>query len=404
MRIALFHNLPPGGALRAVAEFVRHSDPDVEFDLFTLDFDRFYPFGDDKSTEPTGVIESAARHVYREPVSAGITGDLAGGRAHELGLLFGIRSAHRRLARIINTGGYDVALVHPCWFEQSPSITRDIDIPLVYYMHEVRRATFEPDYRRGWDHATTSRAGRSLGVLVEQVHQYRDRRAVAASGTLLCNSSFTRSEILRCYKREATISYPGIDEETFTPGNRPPASPVRALCVGGMERFKGHHHVVNALATLAPDCRPSLHVVYQRCDETYRAEIVELCRSRGVALTEHRDVSDQELVENYRQASVTILAAQVEPFGLVPLESIACGTPVVAIDDGGYRETVVDGVNGYLVPRSSGGLAAGVARVLRGDLGTTPSSLRATVIPRWSWSTSVEAQVDHLRKAAGHDS
>ena len=41
-----------------------------------------------------------------------------------------------------------------------------------------------------------------------------------------------------------------------------------------------------------------------------------------------------------------------EPFGLVALESMACATPVLAVNEGGYKESIVDGVSGYLLPRN----------------------------------------------------
>jgi len=44
---------------------------------------------------------------------------------------------------------------------------------------------------------------------------------------------------------------------------------------------------------------------------------------------------------------VTVCLTQGEPFGMVPLESMSCGTPVIALDDGGYRETIVGVRQGF---------------------------------------------------------
>jgi glycosyltransferase involved in cell wall biosynthesis len=58
---------------------------------------------------------------------------------------------------------------------------------------------------------------------------------------------------------------------------------------------------------------------------------------------------DEDIRTHYRSAIATLLPG-TEDFGIVPVESQACGTPVVALDDGGGRETVVDGKTGVLVP------------------------------------------------------
>ncbi len=61
-----------------------------------------------------------------------------------------------------------------------------------------------------------------------------------------------------------------------------------------------------------------------------------------------------------------MLLPGVEDFGMVPVEAQACGTPVVALDAGGARETVVDGRTGVLVAdRSVDGLTAGITRALQ---------------------------------------
>ncbi|MGO9100776.1 MAG: glycosyltransferase, partial [Mycobacterium sp.] len=75
-------------------------------------------------------------------------------------------------------------------------------------------------------------------------------------------------------------------------------------------------------------------------------------------------------------------------------------TPVVAVAQGGYRETVIDGVNGYLAERSAASLGEGIIRIMRGELKTTPSALHALVSRDWSWDVAAARIAAQLRLAA----
>lgn len=71
-----------------------------------------------------------------------------------------------------------------------------------------------------------------------------------------------------------------------------------------------------------------------------------------------------DLVRLYNQARAFIYAPILEPFGLVVLEAMACGTPVVAVKEGGVRESVIDGVTGWLIPRDPHIFADALGRLL----------------------------------------
>jgi glycosyltransferase involved in cell wall biosynthesis len=133
----------------------------------------------------------------------------------------------------------------------------------------------------------------------------------------------------------------------------------------------------------------------------YREELKALACRLGVQLVEFQGISDLQLAELYGRARATVLAATLEPFGLVALESLACGTPVVAVAEGGYRETVVNGVTGYLVGRSTLDMADGIGRVLDGALEQTRSTLRELVVSKWSWDEAADRQMTILRATAG---
>ncbi len=78
------------------------------------------------------------------------------------------------------------------------------------------------------------------------------------------------------------------------------------------------------------------------------------------------DVSEKEMIHLYQNAYATLAPVKWnEPFGLIPVESMACGTPVVAFANGGVVETIKDGQTGFLVPEEKGvnGLVEAVARI-----------------------------------------
>jgi glycosyltransferase involved in cell wall biosynthesis len=91
----------------------------------------------------------------------------------------------------------------------------------------------------------------------------------------------------------------------------------------------------------------------------------------------------------------------MEPFGLVALEAMACGTPVIGVHEGGVRESVVEGVSGILVERGSPEIAAAVARLmgdpaLRSSLG---KSARDYVCRGWTWEATIDRYEDCVRRA-----
>ncbi|PKW27180.1 glycosyltransferase family 4 protein [Phycicoccus duodecadis] len=392
MRVALYHHLPPGGALRVVGDFVANAPPDVEIDLFGLEDVTGSPFQQVDYPVP-GTFPRTA------PLDAGRVGDLWGGRLSRPVLAARLGPAERTVAEMINAGNYDVAYIHPSWLSNVPGLVRLLRAPSVVYLHEVRRASFEPSYRQGGRGGLLGFPGRIVGGLGDRLLAPRDRRGVGAATRLACNSTYTAERILASYGRAASVVPPGVDTNVFRPRTVPASNTPYVLSVGGLEPFKNHHVTVDALAKIDPSIRPSLVLVYERCDAQYRRRLLERAREVGVIVTEQRGVSDEKLAELYSGALATVACAQLEPLGLTPLESIACGTPVVAVREAGYRETVSDGENGLLVPRSVPALSRAISDIVAGTAGIgEPGDIPSTILPFWSVGASTERQVAALRE------
>ena len=92
----------------------------------------------------------------------------------------------------------------------------------------------------------------------------------------------------------------------------------------------------------------------------------------------------------------------MEPFGFVAIESMACGTPVVGVNEGGLRESVVNGETGLLVDRDPESIAAAVMQLLSDDERRRQYGCcgREHVLRRWQWDSAVERLEHYLLRTA----
>src|SRR5947209_8089251 len=104
----------------------------------------------------------------------------------------------------------------------------------------------------------------------------------------------------------------------------------------------------------------------------------------------------QEMTCIYSAADVTVVPSYHESFGLVAVESLACGTPVVATRAGGLTTIIRHGETGYLVPRCPGFFAARLDTLLRdADLWTKMHTAARQSVQHFSWK-SVASQVHDM--------
>jgi glycosyltransferase involved in cell wall biosynthesis len=116
--------------------------------------------------------------------------------------------------------------------------------------------------------------------------------------------------------------------------------------------------------------------------------LLKLARALGVDMSIRVGVSEQELGTEYEQAIAFLYGARQEPLGLSPLEAMAHSLPVVAVDEGGVRETVLHGITGLRVPPEPSSFAYAVRGLLanpelRCEMGKHG---RMLVESQWAWS------------------
>jgi glycosyltransferase involved in cell wall biosynthesis len=141
----------------------------------------------------------------------------------------------------------------------------------------------------------------------------------------------------------------------------------RLLFVGGIEPRKGIIHLLEALTLLKGRKNLSLHIVGGVRDWACKRQLEDYMQKNGLEdIVSFEGVkAHKHLISEYAACSVFILPSSEESEGIVLLEAMAMGKPVVASRAGGIPDVVKDGVNGYLVPYAdSRALAEKIALLL----------------------------------------
>jgi D-inositol-3-phosphate glycosyltransferase len=210
-----------------------------------------------------------------------------------------------------------------------------------------------------------NRVARSAAELEPAVRVEEETRIVSEADRIVAANVVERAELLRDYaahpSRIATIPC-GVDTDLFTPGDRAEARqrlglddrPV-LLWVGRMAPIKGLDTLLDTVARLregGQDMR--LLVVGGDADEptsghetSLRHRIARLGLVDSVRFVGPQPQSVLPLY--YAAADLTVLPSYYESFGMVALEAMACGSPVIASRVGGLITTIRDGVTGFLV-------------------------------------------------------
>jgi glycosyltransferase involved in cell wall biosynthesis len=227
------------------------------------------------------------------------------------------------------------------------------DVPFLSYTHTPPRWIWDEDTLalEGPD----GLKGRALRAYAAR-QRAADRRAAARPWTIMVNSTAVADRVARWWGRSSVVVPPPVDTGRYRPDPSVRREPF-LLWAGRLVPYKRPEVAVRA-ARLA-----GMRLVVAGEGRSRRE--VEAIAPPGTEFLGR--VTDAELVSLLQTCTAVVFPGE-EDFGIVPVEAMACGTPVVALDAGGARDTVVDGVTGVLVDapdRSTEAMAERFAEALR---------------------------------------
>ena len=393
MRIAVFHNLPSGGAKRALFEQVSRLVPRHTFDLYTLttanqEYADIRPY-----MGKVSILPFRPGRLFRSPL-----GRLNQGvRILEL---LRLQRVDRSLAEQINRGGYDLAFVHQDMFTFSPMLLKWLKIPSLYYRQDPVRWLHDPHIARPFEHSSSFRQALNRTDPLYQGYYkmlaYQDRTSMLAARRVVTNSYFTRESLYRVYGVSPAVNYLGVDHTLFRPLGLPREPFV--MSVGAISPTKGYDFIIQGLARMVEKERPRLVLVGNASLSDELTYLQTLATRVGVQVEFHHLIQDEDLVSLYNRTQCVIFTPVMEPFGLVPLEAMACGTPVVGICEGGVRETIVNDQTGYLVDREPQKLADAVQHFTKAPnlVAQMGAAARKHIERHWLWEHSIHCLEKHI--------
>ncbi len=199
-------------------------------------------------------------------------------------------------------------------------------------------------------------------------------------------------------RRMIRVIYNGVDAQMYTPDYSQRASSPTFAYLGRLKRYKRVDIVIRAFAQLNA-ASATLEIAGQG---DHRPALETLSRSLGVQdrVRFLGFVNDDDKIALLRRSWATVLASPKEGWGISNLESAACGTPVIAGDSPGIRESVLNGETGFLVPPSDASAFAAAMRglVAQPDLVRTLGEGGRRFAEQFTWERSANETIEHLEQ------
>jgi len=326
-----------------------------------------------------------------------------------------LESLSLNLTQIKALSGIDVVHTHTWYVSMAGFLAKKLyNVPFALTTHSLEPLRAWKSEQLGSGYAMSS---------------WMERTAILDADAVIAVSNGTKADILRSYPDISPdrihVIYNGIDLEEYQQKKSTAALERYGvdpqwpyiLFVGRITRQKGVTHLVDALGYLPPQTQVVLCAGAPDTSEIaaeMRRKVDEARAHNPHVVWIEKMVSKAEVIELYSHARVFCCPSVYEPFGIINLEAMACGAPVVASATGGIKEVVVDGETGYLVPFEHDpitGFPANPERFAR-DLAARLSELfadpekckrfgragRKRVEEKFSWSAIADQTINLYRK------
>lgn len=362
MKIAMFHELDFGGAKRVVMEFAKRLKKNHLVDLYYV------------NEKKDNNIEDFFTNIYWYEFNSKIwKGNSWKVRFYKDTIeLIKLYNLHKKVASDIESKKYDYIFVHPSKFTQAPFLLKFLSNKCIYYCQEPLRIVYDPNLSK-ISHIKFPK--NIYEFLNRKIRKLIDLENFKNASMVIVNSNYSREFIEKSYGIKAQVCYLGVDVKFFKPFNINKS--IDVLFIGNKAN---EYDLLNESLKFFKN-KPKLYAIFRKDGELR--------------------ISDEELVKIYNKSKILVALNKNEPFGLIVLEAMACGTPVVAVEEGGYKDSVINKKTGFLILRDAEELYEKINKIINDDdlRNTIAKTARANVLENWTWDKSVDRFLEIIKYA-----
>ena len=240
-----------------------------------------------------------------------------------------------------------------------------------------------------------------VNILGTSAARTLDQAMVKKIEGILANSENTKSRVMKYYRRDAKVIYGGIDYEKY--GND--GDGKYFLYPSRISPNKRQEYAINAFEIFKRKTKGYKLILAgavskDRAYQDYYLRIKELAKRAG-DIKIVANASDEALKKLYSRSTAVLYTPINEDYGLVPLEAMASSKSVISVNEGGPKETILDGKTGFLV-NSENDMSTAM-RLLADNPSVAErigKDARKSVIAQHSWKEFFRAFDKELRKVS----
>jgi len=216
-------------------------------------------------------------------------------------------------------------------------------------------------------------------------------------------SESTRDDLVRrgVQREKIVVIHPGVDSQLYRPDAATPRAPRPTfLYLGRLKRYKGVEYALRAVAAARLARHDVTLDIGGQGDDRPRLERIVAALGLGDAVRFLGFVPEETKRTLLRRAWAVVFPSPKEGWGITNVEAAACGTPALASDSPGLRESVRHGVTGYLVPHGDSRALADRMVALASDRDLVERLGRAarSFAEGLSWDAAAHATREHLQR------
>lgn len=326
MKVAYFYPwiFCKGGAERVILELLKRTEH--EFDIFTFCYDK------------EGTFREFENYNITELTHLDVSGVISRGAK------FGFNALRRKIP---NLKSYDVFNVATSGVAELITL-RNNSIPTLCFCHTILRPVHEM-YNQ-YKNERFKGLKKYAFMLSAKSYKAIEKMAWNNFDFIICNSMNTKRRILNAGLAEEDkleIINPGVDMSKFKRGK----SGDYFLVPGRIQWYKRFEIAIDAFKILNEMGKYNFKMKIVGGVSEKDKSVLEFLKNRagGFDIEFITNASDEEMVELYSNCYAVLFTAKDEDWGIVPIEAMASGKPVISVNEGGPKESIVSGKTGFLV-------------------------------------------------------